>query len=93
MTGANFSFNAASFADNNGGPPRTGQFFIALDPSVFVGAAFSERLETLFTALLNQPGTRLPGDKRNANRARTARDGISIKRALYDDIVRRTQGG
>ncbi|OGA52998.1 MAG: sulfolactate dehydrogenase [Betaproteobacteria bacterium RIFCSPLOWO2_12_FULL_62_58] len=93
MTGANFSFNAASFADNNGGPPRTGQFFIALDPSVFVGAAFSERLETLFTAILNQPGTRLPGDKRNANRARTARDGISIKRALYDDIVRRTQGG
>ena len=31
LTGANLSMDASSFADDSGGPPRTGQLFIALD--------------------------------------------------------------
>lgn len=89
LTCANFSFQASSFADNKGGPPRTGQFFIAVDPSAFAGGAFAERMEALIEAMCSQPGVRLPGARRLAARSRTATSGITIKRSLYEDIVRR----
>ena len=89
LTGANFSFNASSFGDNKGGPPRTGQFFIAVDPASFLGDAFAARVDTLIEAMCSQPGVRLPGAKRAAARERTAREGIAITRAMYEDVVRR----
>lgn len=91
LTGANFSFQASSFADNKGGPPRTGQCFIAVDPSAFAGGTFAARIEALVDALCSQPGVRLPGAKRLAAKRRTAQDGISIRRSLHEDILRRGQ--
>lgn len=91
LTGANFSFKASSFADNKGGPPRTGQFFIAVDPPAFFGGAFADRMEALVEAMCSQPGVRLPGARRAAARSRTAESGVTIKRSLYEDIVRRAQ--
>ena len=89
LTGANFSFAASSLADNEGGPPRIGQLFIAIDPSVFSGSAFLDRMEALCAAILSQEGARLPGERRNASRARTAREGIQIGRKLFDDLASR----
>ena len=89
LTGANLSFSASSLADNEGGPPRIGQFFIAIDPAAFGGAAFADRMQALCEAILSQAGTRLPGDRRNASKARTAREGIRIGRQLFDDLARR----
>lgn len=93
LTGANFSCKASSFADNKGGPPRTGQFFIAVDPSAFHGGAFAERMEALIEAMCSQPGVRLPGARRAAARSRAAQSGVTIKRSLYEDIVRRGKPG
>ena len=64
LTGSNFSFEASSFGDCEGGPPRTGQVVIALDPTLFAGPGFVARAEALFGAMLAQPGVRLPGDRR-----------------------------
>jgi (2R)-3-sulfolactate dehydrogenase (NADP+) len=89
LTGANFSFAASSLADNAGGPPRIGQFFIAIDPAAFADGSFPDRMEALCTAILSQAGTRLPGAKRGASRAKTAREGIRLSRQLYDDLVGR----
>ncbi len=89
LTGANFSFAASSLADNEGGPPRIGQFFIAIDPARFAGAAFSNRMEALCDAILGQPGTRLPGAKRNASKARAAKEGIRISSQLFAELARR----
>ncbi|MBI3938503.1 MAG: Ldh family oxidoreductase [Betaproteobacteria bacterium] len=89
LTGANFSFAASSFANNEGGPPRTGQFFIGLDPAAFAGARFPDRIEELCTAILTQPGARLPGARRLAARERTAGEGVVISGKLYDDLVAR----
>lgn len=89
LTGANFSCKASSFADNKGGPPRTGQFFIAVDPGAFIGGAFADRMEALIEAMCSEPGVRLPGARRAAARSRTAQSGVTIKRSLYEDIVRR----
>ncbi|MBK8742358.1 MAG: Ldh family oxidoreductase [Betaproteobacteria bacterium] len=83
LTGANFSYAASSFANNEGGPPRTGQFFIAIAPGIFGGDDLPDRLEELFTQLLTEPGTRLPGQKRFAARERTAASGVSLPASLH----------
>ena len=118
------SFRASSFVDNEGGPPRTGQFFIAIDPDCFSDPDFGDRFEALIAAMLEQDGTRLPGDRRLLSREwrrssfartnfgdrfealiaamleqdgtgdrrllsreRTARDGVTIGKALYERIM------
>ena len=81
LTGSNFSFEASSFGDCNGGPPRTGQFLIAIDPALFGGTGFTARVEMLFAAMLSEPGTRLPGDRRLAARKAHA-DGVAVDNAL-----------
>ncbi len=91
LTGANFSRQAPPFVTNEGGPPGTGQFFIALDPAAFGGADALGRIEALFQAILAQEGTRLPGDKRHAARARIRAEGIAIDPALHDDLIRRSR--
>lgn len=89
---ATLSIDASPFAGNDGGPPRTGQFFIAVDPAPFAGAAFTERLERLLTAITTQDGTRLPGDGRLAARERTAREGIEISDKLHAQLSAYTAG-
>lgn len=86
LTGATFSFAASSFADDHGGPPRTGQFFVALEPAAF-GAMFTQRIEELLGAMLAQSGTRLPGEQRLASRLRTAQHGVSLDSALHASLA------
>jgi (2R)-3-sulfolactate dehydrogenase (NADP+) len=78
LTGANLAFEASSFLDGEGSPPATGQLLLAIDPAAFGHARFGERMATLIAAIEAQPGARLPGTRRLANRSRAARDGIVI---------------
>jgi (2R)-3-sulfolactate dehydrogenase (NADP+) len=87
LSGSNLSFQASSFVDDAGGPPCTGQFFIAVDPVAFLGAHFAERLEFLLHAMRAEPSVRLPGDRRLAARTRTSTHGVEVQRALYERIV------
>ena len=86
LTGGRFGFEASSFFTAEGEPPAVGQFLIAIDPRVFSGDAFAHRLEDLIGAILEQQGTRLPGARRLAQRAASARDGVVIPRVLYDEL-------
>ena len=86
LTGARFGFEASSFFAAEGEPPAVGQFLVAIDPRVFSGDGFAERLETLIGAILEQQGTRLPGARRLALRAESARNGVVIPTALYDEL-------
>jgi len=86
LTGARFGFEAASFFTAEGEPPAVGQFLVAIDPRVFSGDAFAERLETLIGAILEQQGTRLPGARRLGLRAESVRNGVVIPTALYDEL-------
>ena len=70
MAGAELGIDAAPFSGTAGGPPRTGQFFIAIDPGVTSDGRFSGQLSRLVSAICAQEGTRLPGAKRKAARAR-----------------------
>lgn len=86
LTGASLSIDASSFADNLGGSPRTGQFFIAFEVGALAGSGSAERLERLFAAISGQPDARLPGERRLAARERTAREGVTIPRGLLEKI-------
>lgn len=87
LTGATFGTQASSFADNLGGSPRTGQFFIAIDPLAFGGADFYGRFEALIETITAQEGTHLPGSGRLAARARTAEAGVTIRQDLYERLL------
>ncbi len=78
VAGSNFSHEASSFGGTVGGPPDVGQVVLAIDPTATMGEAFLDRLEHEFSALAAEPGARLPGDRRLADRAAAERDGVSV---------------
>jgi (2R)-3-sulfolactate dehydrogenase (NADP+) len=78
LVGAHLGFEASSFLDNAGGPPRTGQLFIAIDPQALGSNAFGERMSALAHAIESQPGARLPGQRRLQSRAAATRNGLTI---------------
>ena len=92
LTGAQFGYEASSFFDAKGPPPRVGQFFLLIDPTAFSGKGFVARVEVLLAAILAQPGTRLPGDRRHKLRFKARTQGITIPDELHQDLVRRSGG-
>jgi len=92
LTGAHFGYEASSFFDDKGGPPRVGQFFLVIDPGKFAGDGFGARVETLCAAILGEPGTRIPGERRLKLRAKAQEDGIAIPDALHAELVKRAGG-
>lgn len=86
LAGSQFGWEASGFMDTKGGPPRSGQFLIALDPAHFAGASFAARMTELVDAIASD-GARLPGDRRLASRARAAKDGLNIAEDLHMRIL------
>lgn len=82
FTGANMGFEASSFLDAEGPAPRTGQLFLLLDPAAFGGEAFTARVQVLLDAVLAQPGTRIPGAGRAAQRERARQEGVAVAPAM-----------
>jgi delta1-piperideine-2-carboxylate reductase len=92
LIGEAFSFEASALDNNDGGPPVGGELVIALDPARCVGHGDRQRqlahAERLFARVLGQQGTRLPSDRRYAARRRTPAEGVTIPRALYEELQR-----
>lgn len=87
LSGATPGIEASTFGTNVGGPPKTGQCFIAINPDATSGGEFAGRLATVLKALTLEEGGRLPGAKKAASRIASKRDGIPIDRALYDAAI------
>jgi (2R)-3-sulfolactate dehydrogenase (NADP+) len=85
LAGSHFGWEASGFMDAKGGPPRLGQFLIALDPHHFAGAGFATRMTELVTAIAAD-GARLPGDRRLAARERAGEEGLSVADELHAQI-------
>ncbi|MEP2718450.1 Ldh family oxidoreductase [Pseudophaeobacter sp.] len=86
MTGASLGTEASPFSGPVGGPPKTGQFFIAIDPDVTAEGGFGERIATLVASIRDQEGARLPGDGRASARTRAARDGVAVSVATLEKL-------
>lgn len=86
MSGATLGIDASPFSGSAGGPPRTGQFFIAIDPVSSSGGAFADRLARLLLAIRKQDGARVPGDARARKRAHAKQHGVVVSKATLDRI-------
>lgn len=86
MSGATLGIHASPFSGTKGGPPKTGQFFMAIDPAATSGGAFAERLSDLVGWVHDQEGARLPGDGRGAKRARAMEQGVDVNVATISKI-------
>jgi (2R)-3-sulfolactate dehydrogenase (NADP+) len=87
LTGATLGIHASPFSGPIGGPPRTGQFFIAINPAATDAGGFGNNIDTLLSALKTEPGAHVPGDHRKASARKTATGGIRVSAALYDTIT------
>jgi len=86
LSGATLGKDASPFSGTAGGPPKTGQFFFAVDPGAFSGAAFSGAVAELVAAIEAQEGARIPGSRRFGNRARIEAEGTEVPDALIARI-------
>ena len=87
LSGAELGIDAAPFGGTAGGPPKTGQFFVAIDPGVTSGGRFAPQLARLAKALDAEEGARLPGSRRLAARARAVEEGVAVSRSLLAEIA------
>ena len=69
----------------DGGPPATGQFFIAINPQKF-NSNFESSLSTLINTITDQEGARLPGAKRQSAYFANKNSEIEIADALLERI-------
>jgi (2R)-3-sulfolactate dehydrogenase (NADP+) len=87
LTGAAFGFEADSFFVEEGNRPRIGQAFMVIDPAALAGTdVFSERIETLVSAMLADPDVRLPGQRREKLANAAQDNGIEVPEALVKQL-------
>ena len=87
LTGAAMGFEADTFFVDAGNQPRIGQAFLVIDPDALAGRdVYLDRIETLIAAMVEDEGVRLPGTRREALAAKSAKDGIEIPQALADQL-------
>jgi delta1-piperideine-2-carboxylate reductase len=92
LAGSDFSFEI-DWSDYPGAAtPHGGQTYILIDPAKGAPGAFTARIETLIAEMHEAGQTRLPGDRRYANRRRAEAGGIPIGRAAIEDLQRLSQG-
>ena len=86
LTGSSLGLEASSFANDQGGPPGTGQFFIAINPKKFSNN-FEDKIETIVQSITNQEMARVPGSKRINNYKKNFNNEIHINDELYNRII------
>ena len=85
IAGGNLGTKASSFAGEDGGPPSTGQFFIAIDAEKF-NSNYNESIQSLISSITEQDRARLPGSKRQAAFQRNQNQDIVIADQLLERI-------
>ena len=86
LTGATLGIHASPFSGTAGGPPKTGQCFIAIDPSATAGDAFSAIVSDLVGAVHAQEGAHLPGDGRSSKRLEAGKNGVAVSEATLAKV-------
>lgn len=86
LTGATLGIDASPFSGTAGGPPRTGQMFIGIDPAATAGDRFRSGMVGIVEAVRRQAGAHLPGDGRRAKRIKARTDGVAVSVATLQRI-------
>jgi delta1-piperideine-2-carboxylate reductase len=77
--GERFSFEAAEADNKDGGPPRGGEFMLAISPDLLGGPDWAEHCERFFRRFDAIEGARLPGSRRHRNRLSTGPRNINAE--------------
>lgn len=83
MTGGKFSFEVDFTGFQGAQTPHTGELVLLIDPRQTTLGDFGSRIERLIEKINASGQTRLPGDRRYANRARSLSEGITVA----DEVV------
>ena len=78
VSGATLGIHASPFSGTSGGPPKTGQFFLAIDPLASAGDGFAARMADLVAEIRSQEDAHLPGDGRRRKRAVAVEAGVPV---------------
>lgn len=85
LIGEQFSYEAAENDNNDGGPPRGGEFLLAIDPARLGATDSDAHAEAFFERYRALEGTRMPGDRRYRNRD-AASGGIDVPQSTIDKV-------
>ncbi|WP_268796759.1 Ldh family oxidoreductase [Pseudomonas huanghezhanensis] len=86
LTGGNFSFEFDWSKHPGAQTPWTGQLIIVIDPDKGRGQDFAARSEELVRQMHGVGQTRMPGDRRYAQRAKSLVSGIGLPRFDLDHL-------
>lgn len=86
LIGDKFSIESSKHDVHKVGAPHGGELLLALDPAHFGSTNYLQRAEFLFEQILNQPGTRLPSQRRHVAREHSIKDGVEVASDLLDEI-------
>ncbi|MBV9567823.1 MAG: Ldh family oxidoreductase [Hyphomicrobiales bacterium] len=78
LTGATIGAKASPFSGTAGGPPKTGQCFVAIAPEGPSHEEFKTRCSELMAALTAEATTHIPGRGRRAARHKAEREGVAV---------------
>ena len=92
LAGGQLGIDAAPFSGPVGGPPRTGQFFIAIDPGATNGEVFKRRVSDLLEAIHAQDAAHIPGDGRKRHRLYAVSAGVAVNKATLEKVRKMTGG-
>lgn len=93
LIGDKFSFEAQAVDNGDGGPPKGGEFMLAIDPARHGDAeGWAAHAELLFERMLQDEGVRLPADRRHANRKLTPTQGAQIPASLHETLAGLAEG-
>jgi (2R)-3-sulfolactate dehydrogenase (NADP+) len=94
LTGASLSHEVQSMHTEDGPPLRLGQTFIAIDPAALATReVYEAQVETLVSAMLEEQGVRLPGERRRSRADEAERNGIALSEDLYAELSRLATAG
>ena len=68
LLGEWFSFETKEHDNNDGGPPKGGEFILAISPDKIAGPNWDKHADEFFIKMKTMDGVRLPGERRHKNR-------------------------
>ncbi len=86
LIGERFSYEAANHDNKDGGPPRGGEFILAMDPARIAGGDWLDHSEAFFAQMTGIEGVRLAGSRRYEERKRSQADGVDVPSDLLEKI-------
>ena len=63
-----FSYETAASDNNDGGPPKGGEFILAISPDKITSSGWDKHADEFFSKMKSMEGVRLPGERRHKNR-------------------------